>query len=294
MYRNVRLGDDGKLDDKRAAAMAAEFNASGAILLSALLPQETGYWNPVVTTGEDGKATITLTVPERSTAWKFLAKGLSTETLAGEATDDLTVKKDLFGEIKLPLAFTDGDKAEIPVTVHNDAVEKGPIEVVLRTTIGGRRVEETKTIDVTAKGLHEVSFKMELKRPERARREPRGTGSAKDVKPHGAEADDNPTDRTDFELIVRAAGHEDVVAAFGAAAALRRAGVRRRQRFEHGRQHGLGRGPRGHAGGVGRACKSSSARPSSGACWTSCWPRRRGASWKSAAWPPGWIRPRAT
>ena len=146
--------------------MAAEFNASGAILLSALLPQETGYWNPVVTTGADGTATITLTVPERSTAWKFLAKGLSTETLAGEATDDLTVKKDLFGEIKLPLAFTDGDTAEIPVTVHNDAVEKGPIEVVLRTTIGGRRVEETKTIDVTGKGMQEVSFKAELKRPE--------------------------------------------------------------------------------------------------------------------------------
>ena len=170
MYRSVRLGDNGKLDDKRAAAMAAEFNASGAILLSALLPQETGYWNPVVTTGADGKATISLTVPERSTAWKFLAKGLSTETLAGEATDDLTVKKDLFGEIKLPLAFTDGDTAEIPVTVHNDAVEKGKIEVVLRTTIGGRRVEETKTIEVTSKGMQEVSFKVELKRPETLRR----------------------------------------------------------------------------------------------------------------------------
>ena len=165
MYRNVRLGDNGKLDEKRAEAMAAEFNASGAILLSALLPQETGYWNPVVTTGADGTATITLTVPERSTAWKFLAKGLSAETLAGEASDDLTVKKDLFGEIKLPLAFTDGDTAEIPVTVHNDAVEKGRIEVVLRTTIGGRRVEETKTIEVTGKGLQEVSFKAELKRP---------------------------------------------------------------------------------------------------------------------------------
>ena len=212
MFRTVRLGHDGKLDDKQAAAMAAEFNASGAILLSSLLPQETGYWNPVVTTGADGKATITLTVPERSTAWKFLAKGLSTETLAGEASDDLTVKKDLFGEIKLPLAFTDGDTAEIPVTVHNDAVDKGPIEVVLRTTIAGRRVEETKTINVTAKGLHEVSFKMEFKRPEASPgREPRGTGSAKEVKPHGAEADNNPTDRTDFELIVRAAGHEDLV-----------------------------------------------------------------------------------
>ena len=164
MYRSVRLGENGRLDEKRAAALAAEFNASGAILLSALLSQETGYWNPAVATGADGTAPITLTVPERSTAWKFLAKGLSVETLAGEASDDLTVKKDLFGEIKLPLAFTDGDMVEVPVTVHNDAVEKGKIEVVLRTTIGGRRVEETKTVDVAGKGLKEVSFKEELKR----------------------------------------------------------------------------------------------------------------------------------
>ena len=156
MFRTVRLGHDGKLDDKQAAAMAAEFNASGAILLSSLLPQETGYWNPVVTTGADGKATITLTVPERSTAWKFLAKGLSTETLAGEASDDLTVKKDLFGEIKLPLAFTDGDTAEIPVTVHNDAVDKGPIEVVLadhdRRTPRGRDEDDQRDGQGTARG----------------------------------------------------------------------------------------------------------------------------------------------
>jgi len=205
MYRSVRLGDNGKLDDKRAAALAAEFNASGAILLSALLPQETGFWNPVVTTGADGTATITLTVPERSTAWKFLAKGISAETLAGEASDDLTVKKDLFGEIKLPLAFTDGDAAEIPVTVHNAAVEKGKIEVVLRATIAGRRVEETKTIEVKSKGLQEVSFKVELKRPEAVKRGERENGRKGEGEISAPQID------VQFELIIRTAVHEDLV-----------------------------------------------------------------------------------
>jgi alpha-2-macroglobulin len=202
-YRAVNLGEDGRLDEKKAEAMAAEFNASGAILLSSLLPQETGYWNPVVTTGADGKTTLTLTVPERSTLWKFVAKGLSADTLAGEGTDALTVKKDLFGEIKLPLAFTDGDKAEIPVTVHNDAVEKGTIEVILRTTIGGRRVEETKQLAVSGKGMQEVTFKEELKRAD--------TNSPR---PAGEEANKDSSDRSDqvaFELIVRASGHEDTV-----------------------------------------------------------------------------------
>ncbi len=194
--------------------MAAEFNANGAILLSAPLPQETGYWNPAVTTGADGRATLTLTVPDRSTAWKLLAQGLTTATLAGEASDDLVVKKDLFGEIKLPLAFTDGDKADVPVTVHNDAVTKGTIEVVLRTTIGGRKVEETKRIEATGKGLHEVSFKVELKRPVGWVKGASATADPPDAARGGpsiAGSELVPPYTAGFELVVRAAGHEDIV-----------------------------------------------------------------------------------
>ena len=197
--------------------MAAEFNSSGAILLSALLPQETGYWNPVVTTGADGTATITLTVPERSTAWKFLAKGLSAETLAGEATDDLTVKKDLFGEIKLPLAFTDGDTAEIPVTVHNDAVEKGTIEVVLRTTIGGRTRGGDEDDRRDEQGIERSEFQGGVEAAGALTRR----GKAATRTNHRSRTGEGPTtirrDRTDptdadsFELVIRAAGHEDLV-----------------------------------------------------------------------------------
>ena len=66
----------------------------------------------------------------------------SADTLAGEAKTELTVKKDLFGELKLPTAFTDGDDAQILATVHNSLVEKGQIQVTLKTTIGGKSTEE--------------------------------------------------------------------------------------------------------------------------------------------------------
>ena len=300
-YRNVRLGDNGKLDAKKAEAMAADFNASGAILLSALLPQETGYWNPAVITGADGKATLTLNVPERSAAWKFLAKGLSAETLAGEASDDLLVKKDLFGEIKLPLAFTDGDTAEIPVTVHNDAVEKGTIEIVLRTTIGGRKVEETKRIAVTSKGLHEVSFKTELKRPVGWDKGASATAGPPDAA-HGGPAlagselvppYSTPQIDVQFELLVRAAGHEDIV-----------------ERSIPLKPYGV---PVFHAAsGSGTSDQTVWVDPPEGMPAESAGMQiiigptvqrslmdivlapRRGASWKSAGWPPGWNRPPAT
>ncbi|MCR4414076.1 MAG: MG2 domain-containing protein, partial [Thermoguttaceae bacterium] len=157
------------LDRQQVEAVVAELNRAGAVLLTGLGPQETGYWNPAVVTDNEGKATLTVVVPERTTAWRFLAKGITAETLAGETTADVVVKKDLFGELKLPMAFTDGDEAEVLVTVHNDAIDKGPIEVVLKTTIAGRSVEEKKTIEVTAKGLYEVPFKVTLRRPEPAK-----------------------------------------------------------------------------------------------------------------------------
>ena len=111
-------------------------------------PLETGYWNPAIVTDEKGEASITITMPDQSTAWELAAKGISAETLAGEAKTDLTVKKDLFGELKLPAAFTDGDDAQIQATVHNSLVEKGQIQVTLKTTIGDKTVEEKRTIDV--------------------------------------------------------------------------------------------------------------------------------------------------
>lgn len=159
---NVRFEKD--LDGKQAEKLAEQLNDSGALLLPAVESQETAFWDPAVVTDKDGKATITITLPEKTTAWKLLAKGVTAETLAGEAEGELTVKKDLFGELKLPLAFTDGDEAEIQATVHNDAVDKGPIEVTLKTTIGGKTVEEKKTLDA-GKGIHELTFKTSLKRP---------------------------------------------------------------------------------------------------------------------------------
>jgi len=164
--KGVNLRDGGGFDPARARDLASSLAETGAVLLPGLGSQETGFWDPAVATGDDGTARVTFTVPERSTAWTIAAKGISVETLAGETTSELTVKKDLFGELKLPAAFTDGDTAEVLATIHNGRMEKGRIHATLKTTIGGRTVAETKTIDVAAKGLHETSFSCELRRPQ--------------------------------------------------------------------------------------------------------------------------------
>jgi len=159
-------------DEKSADELVTKLRREGAVLLPPGMSHETAYWNPAIATDASGQAKLVVPVPERATAWRLLAKGVTAQTLAGEATHDVTVRKELFGEIKLPLAFTAGDEATIPVTVHNYKLESGKIEVTLKTTIGDKSTTETKTIDVKATGLHDVAFKLSLPKPEKDDKQP--------------------------------------------------------------------------------------------------------------------------
>ena len=203
---NVRLMVEkaGQFDNDAAGKQAAKLAAAGAVLVPQSGLQETGFWNPAVVTDGKGEATLTITVPEQSTAWKLMARGITKDTLAGEAEAEIVAKKDLFGELKLPLAFTDGDDADVIVTVHNQLIDQGPITVTLKSTIGGRSVEEKKTLNVTKKGIEELAFKTQIHRPTDAK--PEGKGDAKpDV------ADPSLDDSAIFELTVAAGETTDAV-----------------------------------------------------------------------------------
>jgi uncharacterized protein YfaS (alpha-2-macroglobulin family)/TolA-binding protein len=158
--------------------------------------EQVGYWNPAIVTDQNGKATVTLPVPDEATAWTLVAKGITADTLVGEAVEKLVVRKDLYGQMKLPAAFTEGDHAEVVVAVHNHLVEKGPIAVALKTTIAGQTVTQQKTLDVQGKGIREVTFKTPIARP--ANTPNKASEPGEDL-------------AAAFELTVRGAGMTDVV-----------------------------------------------------------------------------------
>jgi uncharacterized protein YfaS (alpha-2-macroglobulin family)/tetratricopeptide (TPR) repeat protein len=188
---NVYLG--ARFDQAKADKVAAELKQAGAVMLPQGMPSETAYWNPAIVTNAKGQATIKLTLPERSTAWTLLARGITVETLAGEAEDKFAVKKDLFGQLKLPLAFTDGDKANVIASIHNEALDKGEVGVSLKLTLGGKTTTLTKKVKIEKKGIVDVSFEQELK-------------LAEDAVKHGA-----PTSMAEFELVITAGEKKDVV-----------------------------------------------------------------------------------
>jgi tetratricopeptide (TPR) repeat protein len=135
---------------------------SGLRLLPGMSDAETAFWDPVIVTDEAGKATVTIKLPERSTAWKLRSKGIDGASLSGQTEVELVTKKDLFGELKLPLAFTAGDKARVLVEVHNSLEGARKIAVTLKSTLGEKATEITRTLDVQGPGISEVSFPVEI------------------------------------------------------------------------------------------------------------------------------------
>ncbi len=176
--------------------------------------QETGYWNPLVNTDANGEAKLKLTMPDQSTAWKILTRGVTEDTLAGQAEETLVVKQDLFGELKLPSAFTDGDEIEVPVLVHNDLLDKGQISVTLRTIIGGKLLEETKTLKVEKRGIQELGFKLKIERPAIDSAAPKKDDKAakgKDEKDSSTPTDPMANVIAVFELQVKTEKADDLV-----------------------------------------------------------------------------------
>lgn len=168
--------------------------AGGLRILPEMFNGETAYWNPSIVTDKDGKAVIVLRLPERTTAWKLRSKGVNGETLGGQAEADIVTKKELFGDLQTPLAFTAGDKAEIPVEIHNAGLKAGEIEVKLKTTLGDKTTELKKTIKVTQPGVETVTFPIEV-------------GA---LKPAPTDKENKSAESIDFELTVSSGELKDL------------------------------------------------------------------------------------
>lgn len=81
--------------------------------------QDTAYWNGVVVTGVDGTATVEAVLPDNLTTWQVLARGLTADTLVGEAVSEVVTTKPLILRPVMPRFAVTGDHLEAAVVVQN-------------------------------------------------------------------------------------------------------------------------------------------------------------------------------
>ena len=139
------------------------FGKDGMRVLPQMAAAETGDWNPIVVTGDDGKTTVSFRLPNRSTAWKLQSRGINAETLSGQTEVEIIARKDLFGSLKTPFAFAQGDKAQLLAEVHNAVIKKGEkILVKLKATNGDKSTEQKRTVISKGPGIAEVTFPINI------------------------------------------------------------------------------------------------------------------------------------
>lgn len=117
------------------------------------------YWNPCITTDAAGKASVKIVMPDSSTKWKFIARGVTKETLVGGGDAEVISKHFFFAEAVLPPTLLEGDTFQPQARVHCLAEYSGDISVTLDVTRGETSIaKQTQTIKAEKSGVFDVAF----------------------------------------------------------------------------------------------------------------------------------------
>ncbi len=105
--------------------------------------RDTIHWAPAVRTGADGTATVTFHVSDAVTSFRVFAEGAGAGAL-GRHEEVITSKLPFSMNVKLPLAVSEGDRLELPLTLTNERDRKLPVN--LNATFGELLTLEKPTL----------------------------------------------------------------------------------------------------------------------------------------------------
>jgi uncharacterized protein YfaS (alpha-2-macroglobulin family) len=100
---------------------------------------DTPFWEAHLQTGSDGRAEVTVTLPDNLTTWRMDARATTLDTRVGQATQDLISTLPLLVRPQTPRFFVVGDRVTLGAAVHNNTVQ--PLSVEVRLVSEGLSLE---------------------------------------------------------------------------------------------------------------------------------------------------------
>lgn len=119
----------------------------------------TPLWAPRLVTGEDGRASATITLPARPTEYRVMAVAVDARARAGRASASLVAEQPIVVRPAFPGFITAGDTFEAVAFVHN-ATEEELTTRVWATVSGERR--EAREVSIPAGGEVRVSERVNV------------------------------------------------------------------------------------------------------------------------------------
>jgi uncharacterized protein YfaS (alpha-2-macroglobulin family) len=123
---------------------------------------DTAYWNPSVVTDANGQAQVSLTLPDSLTTWHMEARGITTDTLVGEAVAETISTLELFVRPVTPRFFTAGDAARVAAIVHNNTANGLQVEVWLEAVGAEIAAPDRMTVTIPAGGQQRVEWTLTI------------------------------------------------------------------------------------------------------------------------------------
>ncbi|MFM8322547.1 MAG: Ig-like domain-containing protein [Chloroflexota bacterium] len=93
---------------------------------------DTALWNAEIVTGPDGRAVVTLDLPDTLTTWQVEARGLTQDTRVGQGQAQIVTTKDLIVRPVTPRFFVAGDHATLAAVVQNNTGGELQVDVSLQ------------------------------------------------------------------------------------------------------------------------------------------------------------------
>lgn len=119
---------------------------------------DTAYWNPAITTNEDGQARVSFTLPDSLTTWQLLAVGSTQDNLVGaEDTTIVETKQVVLRPVRPRFAIV-GDTLSLAALVHNYTDEKRTFTVSLQGKGFSQVGEATSQVTIAAGEQAKVPF----------------------------------------------------------------------------------------------------------------------------------------
>jgi len=121
---------------------------------------DTAYWNAEIVTDGDGRAVVSLPLPDSLTTWQVLVRGVSDNTRVGQSEVQVVVTKDLLVRPVTPRFLTAGDHVQLAAVVQNNTGEELQAEVSVQAT--GFSLDDpsqaTQTASIPANGRARIEW----------------------------------------------------------------------------------------------------------------------------------------
>ena len=94
---------------------------------------DTAYWNPSLITNTEGRGQVTLTLPDSLTTWHVDVRGLTMDTMVGQAETQIVSTKPLLIRPVTPRFLVSGDHVLMAAVVNNNTTEKLTVSVNIQS-----------------------------------------------------------------------------------------------------------------------------------------------------------------